>query len=265
MCRTDLWTCPQCGVAQVQPQPGGLCRNCRETLARADHCFVAPVRCHHAAGTCRDESFAAQVCMQPHVVYLAVTSGPKVGITRAGREWRRWLDQGASRALRIMRAPTRRAAGWAEAALARHLNDRTDWRKMLFGTIAEYDLLALAQQLRRDGLAEMPHDPARIPTRETRDVVWDVDDSVTRIAYPTVKNASAGTPGLLNAESLARIPARRLRLQDEPRVNGTLLGVRGGYLLLSGGVFHVDEHRGYEIELISPVDVENRDAQMSLF
>ena len=34
--------------------------------------------------------------MQPHLVYLANSSGPKVGITTADGALTRWLDQGAS-------------------------------------------------------------------------------------------------------------------------------------------------------------------------
>ena len=78
--------------------------------------------------------------MQPHRVYLANSSGLKVGITRAGRELGRWLDQGAIQGMVILEADTRRAAGLAEVRIATRLKDRTDWRKMLRADVPELDL-----------------------------------------------------------------------------------------------------------------------------
>jgi hypothetical protein len=52
--------------------------------------------------------------MQPHYVYLANSSGLKVGLTRASQIPTRWLDQGAAQALLCVRVPTRRQAGLVE-------------------------------------------------------------------------------------------------------------------------------------------------------
>jgi len=69
--------------------------------------------------------------MQPHYVYLANTTGVKVGITRARQLPGRWLDQGAVQALPVFRVPSRYQAGVREVALKQYVTDRTDWRRML--------------------------------------------------------------------------------------------------------------------------------------
>src|SRR3546814_17547967 len=94
---------------------------------------MSPERCHFDAGTCRDPAWGEQFCMTDHVVYLANSSGIKVGITRATQMPTRWLDQGASQALPIMRVATRQQSGMVEDLLRSQVADRTNWRPPLKG------------------------------------------------------------------------------------------------------------------------------------
>ena len=116
-------------------------------LARCDLCFVSPERCHYHVGTCREPEWAEGVCWQPHTVYLALSSGPKVGITRAGREWRRWVDQGAVIARPLARVASRRLAGLLESFLKRWVADATDWRRLVRGERKLVSLEELSRQL----------------------------------------------------------------------------------------------------------------------
>ena len=77
---------------------------------------MSPEKCHHDFGTCRDPQWGLDFCMTDHVVYLANSSGIKVGITRATQLPTRWLDQGASQALPIMRVATRQQSAWSKTA-----------------------------------------------------------------------------------------------------------------------------------------------------
>ena len=52
--------------------------------------------------------------MTEHIVYLANSSGLKVGITRASQVPTRWIDQGAVQALPLLRVATRQVSGLAE-------------------------------------------------------------------------------------------------------------------------------------------------------
>src|SRR3546814_10543638 len=89
---------------------------------------MSPERCHFDAGTCRDPAWGEQFCMTDHVVYLANSSGVKVGITRATQLPTRWLDQGASQALPILRVATRQQSGFVEDLFRSQVADKTNWR-----------------------------------------------------------------------------------------------------------------------------------------
>ncbi|MCP5854281.1 DUF2797 domain-containing protein, partial [Klebsiella pneumoniae] len=82
-----------------------------------------------------------------HVVYLANSSGVKVGITRATQLPTRWLDQGASQALPIMRVATRQQSGLVEDVLRSQVPDRTNWRALLKGDAEVLDLVAIREQI----------------------------------------------------------------------------------------------------------------------
>ena len=66
--------------------------------------------------------------MQDHIVYLANSSGLKVGITRATQVPTRWIDQGASQALAIARVRNRFQSGLLEVLIKQHIADKTNWR-----------------------------------------------------------------------------------------------------------------------------------------
>ena len=92
----------------------GYCYPCFQSLAQCDICIVKPELCHYEQGTCREPAWGEAHCMQPHYVYVANTSGLKVGITRGSQIPTRWLDQGAVQALPIFRLQSRYQAGLLE-------------------------------------------------------------------------------------------------------------------------------------------------------
>ena len=67
----------------------------------------------------RDLDYEKKVQLQPHVVYLAYTSGIKVGVTRKSQVPTRWIDQGATSAIEIVEVPNRYLAGASEVKLKR--------------------------------------------------------------------------------------------------------------------------------------------------
>jgi hypothetical protein len=74
--------CVHCGRQTKKSFSQGYCYPCFTKLAQCDMCIVKPETCHFEAGTCREPAWAAEFCFQPHIVYLANSSGIKVGITR---------------------------------------------------------------------------------------------------------------------------------------------------------------------------------------
>ena len=216
---TGRCECRGCARSTARRFGGGYCYGCFKRLARCDLCMVAPQRCHYDQGTCREPDWGARYCMQPHTLYLANTSGPKVGLTRATRLWRRWADQGAAAGVALASATSRRAAGEFEARLAQHINDRTNWQTLVAGRRPEADLPALAADIRRRwpipgaGCSYLDRTP------------------VTFLEYPM----------------LAPPAVNRLTLSGRVPVRGRLVGMIGQYLLLDGGVLSVAAHAGVEI------------------
>ena len=96
-------SCVHCGRDTNKSFSQGYCYPCFQKLAQCDSCIMSPEKCHYDAGTCREPIWGDEFCMQDHIVYLANSSGIKVGITRASQVPIRWIDQGAIQALPIMR------------------------------------------------------------------------------------------------------------------------------------------------------------------
>ena len=233
-------SCSYCGRLSKKSYAQGYCFPCFRKLARCDLCVMSPDRCHYAAGTCREPEWGESFCMQPHLVYLANSSGPKVGITRDGHQIGRWLDQGASQGLVILSAPSRHLAGLAEVALARHIPDRTDWRALLRQDAATIDLLALRQRLR--GLVlDLP-----------QAVTWLDGAEPETLSYPVLSYPQA---------------LKRFRLERELRVSGRLLGIKGQFLLFENGVLNVRQHTSFHVRVRwgdAPFEPDTDD-QMELF
>jgi hypothetical protein len=223
-------TCRYCGATTRKSYGDGHCYDCFKTLARCDLCVVSPDRCHYAAGTCREPDWGDAFCMQPHLVYLANSAGPKVGITRPQNVPMRWLDQGATQAMPVMRTQTRHQAGCVEAALARYVADRTDWRGLVGRDAAPIDLDSLLAQLRDRATLELAALDARFPGA----LEWIDAPQPQQFEYPVASYDGAATA---------------LSLLPEVPTGGTLLGVKGQYLLFDTGVLNVRRYTSYHVEV----------------
>jgi hypothetical protein len=108
---------------------------------------MKPETCHYEAGTCREPAWGEAFCFQPHIVYLANSSGIKVGITRKTQIPTRWIDQGAVQALPVFKVQSRYAAGLIEVVIAKHVSDKTSWQQMLKNHGEPIDLAAKRDEL----------------------------------------------------------------------------------------------------------------------
>jgi hypothetical protein len=213
--------CIYCGRKIKKTYNNGSCYPCFTKLPENDLCIVKPSLCHFEKGTCRDPKFGGEHCMQPHIVYLALSSDIKVGITRKSRMVQRWIDQGAVRAVPIMEVPSRHLAGEIEAHLSQYVSDRTDWRKMLKNEVADRDLA--------ETRAEME---GRIPEEYRK--YWLDGAEIMTIRYPELQPPS-------------RVVS--LNLDKQPEIDGRLIGIKGQYMVLDTGVFHVRKHSGYKVSM----------------
>lgn len=133
--------CSQCQKKIKKSYSQGFCYPCSLKLASCDLCILRPETCHYHLGTCREPDWGLKHCFQPHIVYLANTSGLKVGITRKSQCPYRWIDQGATAALPILEVQDRLTSGLIEVSLKKYFKDKTDWRAMLKGESLDLDLI----------------------------------------------------------------------------------------------------------------------------
>jgi len=225
-----LITCTHCGRRSRKSFGQGYCYPCFQGLARCDACIVKPEQCHFAAGTCREPDWGQQFCMTEHVVYLANSSGLKVGITRASQLPTRWIDQGAVQALPLLRVATRHQSGLAEVMFGNSVADKTNWRAMLRGPAGPLDLEAEAARLlarHRAGLEDLQ-------IRFGPGAIRPLAGSPLGIDYPVLEYPQK---------------PQSLSLDRTPLVEGVLLGIKGQYLILDCGVLNVRNFTAYHVRL----------------
>ena len=206
----------------------GFCYPCFRKLAACDSCIMSPEKCHYHLGTCREPEWGETHCMVEHVVYLANSSGLKVGITRASQVPTRWIDQGAVDAIPMVRVATRYLAGLVEVACKAHVADRTNWRAMLKGDVPELDLVDERQRM----LGLISDDLESLRQAHGQDSIREVDEQGLGLSYPVqVRPAKIKTHNL----------------DKSPEVEGVLEGIKGQYLILDTGVINIRKFTGYEV------------------
>jgi hypothetical protein len=226
---SGLINCTNCGRKTKKSFNSGYCYPCFQRLAECDSCIIHPEKCHFDQGTCRDPAWGERFCLQDHIVYLANSSGLKVGITRGTQVPTRWIDQGATQALAIIRVRTRLQSGEVEVMFKQFVADKTNWRDMLKGQATPLDMHAEAKRL---------IDKCQSDLKELEDkfgffaisVLNGVD--VVSIDYPVVSYPEKVTS---------------LNFDKTSIVEGTLLGIKGQYLILDSGVINMRRFAGYEV------------------
>lgn len=222
-------TCSHCGRATRKSFNQGHCYPCFQKLAQCDSCIVSPEKCHYFEGTCREPEWADAHCMQPHIVYLANSSGLKVGITRGTQVPTRWIDQGAVQALPILSVQTRQQSGFVETLFKRHVADKTNWRAMLKGQVDAIDLAAERDRL----LGECAQELQALQERFGVQAVQVLEGAeMVAIDYPVLQHPSKVVS---------------LDLDKNPLVEGRLLGIKGQYLMLDTGVINIRKYGAYHV------------------
>jgi hypothetical protein len=224
--------CQACDRKTKKSFSGGFCYPCSQKLAQCDLCFMKPETCHYEQGTCREPEWGEAVCMQDHIVYLANSSGIKVGITRVGQIPTRWIDQGATQAVPIFRVKTRYQSGLVEVMFKQHVSDRTDWRKMLKGNADPLDLESIRQELMTACHDEVIALQARFGDEAIRPLI---NEKIIDIQYPVDV-----FPKKVTSHNLDKTPA----------VEGVLQGIKGQYLMFDTGVINIRKYTGYNLTMV---------------
>jgi len=225
--------CVACGRKTNKSFSQGYCYPCFKSLARCDMCIMKPETCHYFEGTCREPDWGKEFCLKDHVVYLANSSGVKVGITRGTQIPTRWIDQGATQALPVFSVANRLISGKIEMAIKKHVSDRTDWRKMLKGISDEVDLVE-----QRDMLLSMADNDLKLIMEEVgvENILLLSDALPVSIKYPVEHFPDK---------------VKSFNFDKTEIVEGILQGVKGQYLMLDTGVLNIRKFGGYLVDFES--------------
>jgi hypothetical protein len=218
--------CIYCGRDTKKTFGQGFCFPCSQNRAEADICIVKPELCHHGepGNPCRDEDFAQAQCFRPHYLYVSLTSGIKVGITREQNIPSRWIDQGAVAAIPVAVLPSRRDVGLVEKRLSDGgFADKTHWTRMLKGDPApgEHDLAAAADEV-----------IARLGEWGVGGVLPAAERLEHRFTYPVLQ-----WPAKVSS----------FNLDKDPLAGGVLQGIKGQYLIFDSGVINLRKYSGYRV------------------
>lgn len=230
----DQINCISCGRKTNKSFNQGFCYPCLNSEAQCDVCIIKPELCHFDQGTCRDNDFAREYCNINHSIYLSLTSGLKIGITRQNQEKSRWIDQGAVQAIRIATTNRRYHAGLIEKELAKGMADKTNWRMMLKNEYPDVNLKeekASVLEILFDNLEKNNHGQDFSYIYDN--ISEDESQKIVTINYPVL-------------EYPKKIVS--FNLDKDPLVEGTLMGIKGQYLILDTGVINLRKYAGYLLE-----------------
>jgi len=201
----------------------GVCKKCFfETPAAGPWVMKPELSKAHLGIEDRDLEYEKALQLQPHLVYLAVSSHLKVGVTRVKQIPTRWIDQGAEKVIELVRTPNRYLAGITEVALKEKVSDKTQWRKMLTASSPEVNLRVEKEKLKQ----YLPREVQPYYSEQTKEYQFHFPV----IHYP---------------EKITSI-----NLKKNPDFEKELFGIKGQYLLFTdGSVFNVRSNEGYFVQI----------------
>jgi len=202
----------------------GFCYDCFMSSASAGDWIMKPeLSTAHLDIEDRDLEYEKKVQLQPHIVYLALSSEVKVGVTRKTQVPTRWIDQGAVQAIPIVEVPNRYLAGITEVALKNLYADKTNWQKMLKNEIPAADLLKERASLKY------------IIPKEAQDYYDLNTNDLYELHFPVLEYPKK---------------VISLNLDKAPNFTGKLKGIKGQYLIFEDGtVFNVRTFEGYVVRI----------------
>lgn len=214
--------CLNCGLDKPIYRMG-YCKECFFTVPEANENIIRPeLSTAHLGVGQRDLEWEKKFELQPHIVYLAVSSDLKVGVTRAVQIPTRWIDQGASYATILAKTDNRYEAGMIEVALKNYVSDKTNYQKMLKNDVPEIDLVQQKDLFK----TYFPEEEAKFYTP---------DNSVYTFEYPVLKYPEK---------------IKSLNLLKQREFEGILTGIKGQYWIFEDGtVWNVRGHEGFYMKI----------------
>jgi len=216
--------CVGCGKQTKKSFAQGFCYPCFISSPLTSECILRPELCDAHNGKSRDMEWSRKHCLKDHIVYIALTAGAKVGVTRLTQVPTRWIDQGAIETVVLALTPNRYLAGKIEVSLKEYISDRTSWQKMLKNDI--------------DSSADIVRSRSELASKLSDDLKEYVtsDHEYMKILYPVLEYPSK---------------VKSLSFDKESTIEGTLNGIKGQYLYLNENrVLNIRKHTGYVLKVL---------------
>ena len=216
--------CVKCGNKTNKSFFQGFCYPCFISAPESSECILKPELCQAHEGISRDMEWSEKYCLSNHYVYLSLTSGIKVGVTRYTQIPTRWIDQGAIKALKIAKTPNRYLAGAIEVKLKEFVSDRTSWQRMLKNDVnQEIDLYGYRETLKES----LPSDLKTYVLHEEREKI---------IAYPINKYPEK---------------IKSINFEKVKEFEGKLTGIKGQYIYIDNQfVVNMRKYSGFYFNII---------------
>lgn len=228
------WTgeiyCIQCNRKIKQSFQQGYCFPCMQKINECNNCIIHPEKCLVETGRCDPTDWAHGHCHQKQLVYLANSSGLKVGVTQIKNIPSRWIDQGAAQALAIFQTNNRYQAGLIEVILKQFVADKTNWRVMLRENVPPIDLSAAKKIL----LQQAEKNLSIFVKKYTDQIILLPDEKIYTFDYPILTYSNK---------------IHSLSFDKTPKITGILLGIKGQYLIFDNGVLNIRKFGGYSVDL----------------
>ena len=218
--------CKSCGKPTKKSFSQGFCYPCFKSVPEAAPCIIRPELCRAHLGEGRNVDWEQQHHNQPHVVYFAISSAVKIGVTSSTNIPNRWIDQGASFAVSFAHTPNRYLAGRIEVELKKYFTDRIHWQKMLRNEVLKTANFQEAFNLAQTSLSE-----------ELRKYLY-LDNTIFTGRFP-----------------VSDYPHKILSFNPDKStlIEGILTGIKGQYLMFDAKkVINIRKYEGYEVIINLP-------------
>ena len=221
---SGIINCVKCGNKTNKSFFQGFCYPCFISAPESSECILKPELCEAHKGISRDMEWSKIYCLSDHYVYLSLTSGIKVGVTRYTQIPTRWIDQGAIKALKIAKTPNRYLAGAIEVKLKEFVSDRTSWQKMLKNDVDQtIDLYIFRERLKENLSSEL------------REYIID-EEKEKKIQYPINQYPEK---------------IKSINFEKVKEFEGILTGIKGQYIYIDNQyVVNMRKYSGYYFQII---------------
>lgn len=215
--------CKICGRSLKKTYGEGFCYDHFLKAPESSPCIIKPELCEGHLGIGRDAEWEEKHHNKPHIVYLAISSGAKVGVTRQDQIPTRWIDQGAWKAIILAEVPYRKLAGDIEVSLKSHISDKTQWQRMLKNELAtDVDLL------------ERKREMSPLVPEEFQQYLSE-NDQIWELSYPVNQFPEK---------------VKSINFLKQAEADAVLNGIKGQYLIFDNQqVVNIRKHTGFEVEL----------------